>query len=71
MDASTFVVARLNEQRARELGRDLAHLEAQTVRRAAVGDAAEPQRRQRRTMFRRRPAGECDPAGLALAGPSS
>jgi hypothetical protein len=71
MDASTFVVARLNEQRARELGRDLALLEAQTARRAAVGDAAEPQRRQRRMMFRRRPAGECDPAALALAGPSS
>lgn len=72
MDASTFVVARLNEQRARELDRDLAILSAQAERRAALGPAdTGPARSRRGLTLRRRPATECDPAELALAGPSS
>ena len=46
MDASTFVVARLNEQRSRELDRDIAHLAAHARRRAAADEgAAAPARR--------------------------
>lgn len=72
MDASTFVAARLNEQRARELARDIAHLSSQAHRRAELGPAAPAPARPRLWItFRRRPAEECDPAGLALAGPSS
>lgn len=75
MDASTFVVARLNEQRARELDRDLAHLAAHAERRDALGGAeARPAARVwvARLFRRSRPVvPACDPGCLALAGPAS
>ena len=70
MDASTFVVARMNEHRARELDRDLAHLASQDARREALGDTVATPRR-RRLSLRRRPATSYTSTELTLAGPST
>ena len=72
MNASTFVVARLNEQRARELDRDLAQLASQARRPA---DTAQPA--PFRALWRRfgqphrRAVQAQERARLTLAGPAS
>ncbi|MDY0910497.1 hypothetical protein [Microbacterium sp. CFBP9034] len=72
MDASTFVVARLNDQRARELDRDLAHLASQAQRPADVAHPAPVRALWRRlTVPRRRTLPADERARLTLAGPAS
>jgi len=77
MDAATFTAIRLNEKRAADLEREVAHLAAHRERLAALGDATpKPAHRGLWTRVTHRrpaaaPAASCEQAGLALAGSSA
>lgn len=72
MDASTYTAFRLEQQRAAALDHEHRLRVAHRERTAAVGPVQPTAGRGIRSFLTRRPAQPaCDPASLALAGPSA
>jgi hypothetical protein len=75
MDASTHTAFVLERQRSADLARERALLASHREHREALGGPAAAPRRSRAGWFRLAPAPApapaCDPACLALAGPSA